>query len=58
MEARVCYQKDTIKQFGDIIMQYQDWHQYDQEAPSGGCRVGLSPNFGIIVFCLVRLSLA
>ena len=28
MEARVYYQKDTVKQFGDIITQYQAWHQY------------------------------
>jgi len=28
MEARVRFQKDTIKQFGDTIMQYQAWHQY------------------------------
>lgn len=26
MEARFCYQKDTIEQLGDIIMQYQTWH--------------------------------
>ena len=31
MEARVCYQKDTIKQFGDIITQYQVWHEYVSE---------------------------
>lgn len=28
MQARVRYQKDTIKQFGDIIAQYQAWYQY------------------------------
>ena len=28
MEARVCYQKNTIKQFGDVITQYEAWHQY------------------------------
>jgi len=28
MEARVCFQKDTVKQFGDIITQYQAWHRY------------------------------
>ena len=31
MEVRVHYQKDTIKQFGDIITQYQAWHQYVTE---------------------------
>ena len=28
MEARVCFQQDTIKKFGDTITQYQAWHQY------------------------------
>ena len=28
MEARVHYQKDTIKQFGDIISAYQAWYDY------------------------------
>ena len=28
MEVRVFYQKDTIKQFGDIISQYQAWHEH------------------------------
>lgn len=28
MEERVRYQEDTIKQFGDIISYYQDWHEY------------------------------
>lgn len=28
MEARVPFQLDTIMQFGDVITQYQDWHQY------------------------------
>lgn len=28
MEEWVCYQEDTIKQFGDIIAWYQSWYQY------------------------------
>ena len=28
MEARVCYLKDTINHFADIITQYQAWHEY------------------------------
>ena len=26
MEERVCYKKDAIKQFGDIITEYNAWH--------------------------------
>lgn len=32
MEARVRYQKDIIKQFGDIIAQYQAWYQCVSES--------------------------
>jgi len=28
MEARVRFHPDTITQFGDVIAQYQAWHQY------------------------------
>ena len=31
MEERVHYQKDTIKQFRNIISQYQAWYQYITE---------------------------
>lgn len=31
MEARVCFQPNTIMQFGDVIGQYQAWHQYMTE---------------------------
>lgn len=28
MEARVYFQKDIVKKFGDPIAQYEAWHQY------------------------------
>lgn len=31
MEARIHYQKDAIKKFGDNIAQYQAWYQYITE---------------------------
>lgn len=28
MEARVCFEKDVIRQYGDTITQYQAWYQF------------------------------